>query len=228
MRCRPLCAALLVVAVAAGCGSDGAAGDGGRADMASHSGHAAAPTGRTRPVSSPAAGRTGHPAAPPTDGGGHPPSPSTAEASGFSPTDTAWLQLMIPMNERVLPVLDLAARDGSIAAVRKLGEELAAAHREELTHLRDLRSRAGVPDVNVHEGHDMPGMPTAAQLDALRAARGERFDRLFVAYVRAHLDQSLKVTRGELTAGTDPRALSAAEALADTRTAQLRSLARVG
>lgn len=82
--------------------------------------------------------------------------------------------------------------------------------------------------MNVHEGHDMPGMPTAAQLDALRAARGERFDRLFVAYVRAHLDQSLKVTRGELTAGTDPRALSAAEALADTRTAQLRSLARVG
>lgn len=159
-------------------------------------------------------GQTGHSPTPP---------PETA-ASGFNGTDAAWLQLMIPMAERALPLLELGARRGSTPAVRELGASLAAAHRGELARLRALRVSAGLPGADVHAGHDMPGMTTAERLGALRAARGERFDRMFLERVRAHLDQSLKVTRGERDAGADPRALAAAADLEKTRTGQLREL----
>ncbi|NUR89461.1 MAG: DUF305 domain-containing protein, partial [Nonomuraea sp.] len=55
----------------------------------------------------------------PTDAAG----PRTAQpvASGsVNPTDLAWLQLMIPMDERVLPLLDLGASRGHASAVGQL------------------------------------------------------------------------------------------------------------
>ncbi|MFC5815004.1 DUF305 domain-containing protein [Nonomuraea harbinensis] len=159
---------------------------------------------------------------------GHAPPPTpVASASGFNGTDAAWLQLMIPMAGRALPMLDLGARRGSTPEVRELAASLAGAHRDELDRLRELRAAAGLPDVNVHEGHDMPGMATAARLDAMRGARGKAFDRLFLESVRAHLDQSVKVTRGERDSGADPRALAMAADLERTRTEQLKALSAV-
>ncbi|WP_053175832.1 DUF305 domain-containing protein [Nonomuraea sp. SBT364] len=158
--------------------------------------------------------------------GTHAPS-RTHPGAGFNATDTAWVQLMIPMIERTLPLLDLAARRGT-GGTRGLAAALGRAHRAELDRLRKLRDDAGVSPVNVHEGHDMPGMVTASQLDDLRAAGGKAFDELFARRLREHLDQSLKVTRGERGSGSDPRALALAADLVRSRTGQLAQLARLG
>jgi uncharacterized protein (DUF305 family) len=134
---------------------------------------------------------------------------------------------MIPMIERTLPMLDLAERQAADPAVGRLASSLAIAHRAELARLTELRQAARLSDVNVHEGHDMPGMVTAAELDAMRSADGKAFDGLFLRCLRDHLDQSMLVTRGERGSGADPRALALAADLERSRTTQLARLKKL-
>lgn len=158
------------------------------------------------------------------------PSPGRVDATSavLGPTDAAWVQLMIPMIERALPMLDLAARRGSTPEVRELASSLATGHRADLERLRALHREAGLPEANPHEGHDMPGMVTQARLEAMRQARGAAFDRLFLAELRAHLTQSVTVTQGERRSGSDARALALAASLEHARTAQLGRLPSPG
>ncbi|WP_336216134.1 DUF305 domain-containing protein [Nonomuraea sp. LPB2021202275-12-8] len=164
-------------------------------------------------------------AAPAPDGpSGSPASEGSASHGGFNGTDAAWVQLMIPMIDRTMPMLDLAAHEAADPAVRRLAASLGPAHRAERARLAELRKSAGISEVNVHEGHDMPGMVTASQLDAMRAAGGKELDELFLRCLRDHLDQSVLVTRGERASGSDPRALALAADLERARTAQLARL----
>ncbi|MER6169752.1 DUF305 domain-containing protein [Streptosporangium sp. NPDC001681] len=149
-----------------------------------------------------------------------PTAPAATPAAGFNTTDTAWLQLMIPMDERTLPLLDLGAERGHDPAVRRLAARIRKAHLAELERLREMLGRTGLPATNVHEGHDMPGMVTAADLAALRKATGPAFDRLFADRLREHLDQSAAVARSEQTAGADEGTRALAAAVERARAAQ--------
>lgn len=127
---------------------------------------------------------------------------------------------MIPMDERTLPLLDLGAERGHDPAVRRLAARIRKAHLAELERLREMLGRTGLPATNVHEGHDMPGMVTAADLAALRKATGPAFDRLFADRLREHLDQSAAVARSEQTAGADEGTRALAAAVERARAAQ--------
>jgi uncharacterized protein (DUF305 family) len=135
------------------------------------------------------------------------PSPAPAPvAAGPTPsgTDIAWLQLLIAMNERIIPVLDLVPARAADPGIRTLA---AAARRTwvgELTELHGIAEWAVLPTANPHEGHDMPGMVTADQLAALDRAHGPAFDRLFAAAYRAHLDQAARLCTAEQRSGADP------------------------
>ena len=166
-----------------------------------------------------------------TTEGGHPaPSPSapprtTAAPSPVSdPTDAAWLQLMIPMDEQAVILLGLAAEKAD-PRLRVWAARLRTAQTTELAELRKLRDRMGLPDTDLHKGHDMPGMVTAADLEDARTAEGSAFDRLLVAQIRDHLRQSEQVSRSETTAGTRADATARARALVTARGEQLADLA---
>lgn len=139
-----------------------------------------------------------------------PPPPPPA----FNPTDTAWLQLMIPMNEQVLPALDLAPPElaGFAASVK-------GSHQRELVRLRQLRAEAGLPDTNLHAGHRMPGLVTEADLVALRAAPAG-----FSRELHEHLEQSALVSRGEQESGANQAVKDLAAAVSRSRAAQLGEL----
>ncbi|MED7930526.1 DUF305 domain-containing protein [Nonomuraea sp. LP-02] len=168
---------------------------------------------------------------------GDPPIAHHVTSGSVNPTDVAWLQLMIPMDERVLPLLDLGASRGHAPAVAQLAGRLRAAHVAELARLRAaLHSTAlhatgvpatGPPADNPHAGHDMPGMITAAELARLRTAEGPAFDTLFTGHLRAHLRQSRSVTRSEQVSGADPGIKALAAAIERIRTTQLSALGAV-
>lgn len=139
--------------------------------------------------------------------GGSPPGGGTGAPGGpggFSTTDLAWLHLAIAMDERILRVLELVPGRADDPDVTALARRLTATHRAELSRLRALRDRAGGPVANPHEGHDMPGMATSAQLDALRRASGPAAVAIFAAATRSHLDQSIRLARAVQEHGTEP------------------------
>ncbi|MFI8157664.1 DUF305 domain-containing protein [Streptomyces microflavus] len=147
-------------------------------------------------------------------------SPSTSS----TPTDAAWAQLMTPMNEKALALLTLAADRATEPLLRAFATRLHSGQEAELGRLRPLLARMGLPDTDVHAGHDMPGMVTEADLEAARAAEGAAFDRLFLTGIRDHLRHSAQVSRSEITAGARADAKQLAAALVTAREAALTEL----
>lgn len=146
---------------------------------------------------------------------------------GFGPTDIAWMELMIPMDEGLLRLLAMVPARTGDPGVRRLAERVGADHRAELVRLRQLLLRSGVALANPHEGHDMPGMVTAADLDAIAGTTGRSFDRLFAENLSGHLRQCVLVSRGERTSGANHDVKALAAAVEKDRGTQLAGLARL-
>ncbi|MGZ2359600.1 DUF305 domain-containing protein [Streptomyces sp. 372A] len=161
---------------------------------------------------------------PAADPGSTPPPAPSATGAPADPTDAAWVQLMTPMNEQAVELLSLAADRSGDAGVRRWAAGLRAAQNGELARLRPLLTRMGLPDTNVHEGHDMPGMVTAGDLARARALRGAAFDRFLVDRIGGHLRQTAQVSRSETGAGTRPDAKRLAAALVSARRTELARL----
>ncbi|MGW1201904.1 DUF305 domain-containing protein [Streptomyces cyaneofuscatus] len=147
----------------------------------------------------------------------------SASASG-TPTDAAWVQLMTPMNEKAVALLTLAADRATEPRVRAFATRLRGGQEAELGRLRPLLARMGLPDTDVHAGHDMPGMVTERDLEAAKAAEGAAFDRLFLTQIRDHLRHSAQVSRSEISAGAKADAKRLAAALVTAREAALTEL----
>ncbi|RKN06127.1 DUF305 domain-containing protein [Streptomyces radicis] len=147
-----------------------------------------------------------------------------AAVGTLNATDLAWIQLMIPVNDQLLPLLDDVAERGSDPAFREFAAGLAEQHRSELTELHALLDEAGVEYTNLHEGHDMPGMVTEDELTALAATEGAAFDREAKPHLREHLEQSARVSRSEAESGADADATALAAGLEEARADQLAEL----
>ncbi|MGW6055977.1 DUF305 domain-containing protein [Streptomyces sp. NPDC055189] len=151
----------------------------------------------------------------------------TAEPSlpGATATDTGWIQLLIPMDDQAEELLDLAAeRGGSAPGTATWASGLAKEHRSELSTLRPLLHRVGLPDTNVHEGHDMPGMVTESDLARGRRLTGAAFDRFVLKELRDHLGHSQRVSRSAARAAGSSEVRRLAARIADTRADQLKAL----
>ncbi|MGK5739945.1 DUF305 domain-containing protein [Micromonospora sp. URMC 103] len=154
--------------------------------------------------------------------------PSGGTATGaFSGTDVAWLQLTVAMNERLLKVLDLVPTRTTDPAWRGLAARVENVHRADLSRSRRLLVGSGAPATNPHEGHDMPGMVTAEDLAALRAASGPSFHRLVARHLRAHLTQAVRVAEAERRGGVNPATTALAAAVVRSGTAELARLDRL-
>lgn len=129
------------------------------------------------------------------------PASGPPRAAAFNATDIAWIQLMIPMDERARLLTDLAPGRAGDPALARFAERAAQRQGAELADLRGLLARSAAPDTRPHEGHDMPGMVTADTVRRAGALSGEEFDRVYAAALRAHLTQSLLLCAGERASG---------------------------
>jgi hypothetical protein len=129
--------------------------------------------------------------------------PNAAPAPAFNQTDVAWLELTVPMTENAVAALELAGSHGAATAVTG---QLLDGQRKLLDRLQTVRTRAGLPDVNIHSGHRLPGLITAADLVVLRDAQGEDFRHRLLPLVGAHLAQLVVLSRGEQQSGAEPSA----------------------
>lgn len=131
------------------------------------------------------------------------PAATPVPAAAFNQTDVAWLELTVQMTENAVAALELAASHGAATAVTG---PLLDGQQELLTRLHSVRTRAALPDVNIHSGHRLPGLITGADLVALRGAHGEDYSRRLLPLLGAHLAQLVVLSRGEQQSGAEPSA----------------------
>lgn len=106
------------------------------------------------------------------------PTLSASPTASFNATDIAWIQLMIPMDERARLLTDLAPSRAADTAVTALAARTGSRLREELRGLRELLELSGTADTRPHEGHDMPGMVRLDTIERARGMTGAAFDQI--------------------------------------------------
>ena len=127
-----------------------------------------------------------------------PPPPQT----GYGATERAFVELAIATDEQALKLLDLTD-DTSLVENRN-------------TELTELRKLLDAPYVNNHAGHDMPGMPTDAEIE-LASTNPDALKQ----FVHAHLTESLEVLRSAGAAITHPPTAEVVRLMERHRTSEL-------
>ncbi len=128
-------------------------------------------------------------------------------AMQFAPADVEFMQGMIPHHAQAVIMARWAASHGARADVRVLCERIAIAQSDEIRMMRrwlgdrkqevpDSMSTKHVMKMNgmVHEML-MPGMLSDEQMHALDAARGSKFDRLFLEGMIGHHEGAISMVR---------------------------------
>ncbi|WP_158983286.1 DUF305 domain-containing protein [Streptomyces sp. NRRL F-5193] len=151
--------------------------------------------------------------------------PPRAEA--FNATDTAWIQLMIPMHERALLLTELAPSRTHNPALADLAARTGQQLREETVALRGLLTLSRIPDTRPHEGHNMPGMVSLDTLSKARTTTGKEFDQLLTGSLRTHFTHTRDLCTSEQTSGAAPEARALASEIGKGATGELERLDRL-
>ncbi len=127
--------------------------------------------------------------------------------SSFTGDDVAFMQHMIVHHAQAVEMVELLQTRGDHPIVRRLGQRIALSQEAEMALMRDWLTERGQPlempglgggragtDHSAHTGHAMPasdapimsGMLSPAQMQALAAATGPVFDRLFLEGMIQH------------------------------------------
>ena len=129
-----------------------------------------------------------------------------ATAAQASPADIAFMQGMIMHHGQAVEMTALIPSHTENSVVRLLGARISSSQSDEMNFMkRWLVSRGEPVSTAMHGMSDMemsgkqtaamPGMLTAAQMTALRRAKGAAFDRLFLAGMIQHHGGALTMVK---------------------------------
>ena len=129
--------------------------------------------------------------------------PSTrAVLPPYSPADVQFMQHMITHHAQAVEMTALIDSHTPNKELRSLGARISRSQSDEINFMKRWLATRGEPITPAtHEmhmsGHEMlmPGMLTARQMDALRKARGEEFDQLFLKGMIQHHNGALNMVK---------------------------------
>lgn len=133
--------------------------------------------------------------------------PSLAPAKGTVPTpaDVAFMQGMILHHSQALAMVELLKTRSERDDMKLLGKKIEVSQTDEIKMMRGWLIDRHQPAPTPGAGHDqllqiggqpmkpMPGMLTDAQMQALAAAKGAAFDKLFLAGMIQHHQGALQM-----------------------------------
>jgi uncharacterized protein (DUF305 family) len=111
--------------------------------------------------------------------------------------DVHFMSGMIPHHGQALEMVALVPARAATEAVRAMALRMEISQRDEIGLIERWLAAHGEPVPDEHAVHTvmMPGMLTAEQMEALRAARGEAFDRLFLESMIQHHEGAITMVR---------------------------------
>jgi uncharacterized protein (DUF305 family) len=132
--------------------------------------------------------------------------PSTrATLPAYSPADVQFMQHMILHHAQAVEMTSLIESHTQNKQLRSLGERISRSQSDEINFMKRWLTTRGEPaSPAMHEmpGMDMsshqmlmPGMLTSKQMDALRKAKGEEFDELFLKGMIQHHNGALTMVK---------------------------------
>ena len=123
----------------------------------------------------------------------------------YTDADVAFMQGMIGHHEQALVMTSLVPARSNRSDVRILAERIDASQRDEMTMMRRWLTTREQQASHPRDDHDhaamsnehsrMPGMLSTGEVDVLAAAKGQAFDRLFLASMIRHHEGALTMVK---------------------------------
>lgn len=160
---------------------------------------------------------------------------TTLPADRYNRADVNFVQSMVVHHAQALEMGRLARTRAGDPKVRAMAERITDSQSAEILSLSSWlkRHRLYVPnrqDLELHMEHMrhgmmmMPGMVGPEQMDRLEAARGARFDALFLHSMIRHHEGALEMASG---VGNDGRAIVVSEMAAEVSAGQQAEIGRM-
>ncbi|MFI2213888.1 DUF305 domain-containing protein [Streptomyces sp. NPDC020141] len=166
------------------------------------------------------------------------PAGSGPAPGAFNDADVMFAQMMIPHHEQALDMAELADGRAADAEIVELSDAIAAAQDPEIEKMTSWLKSWGKP-ASAHgvggmdhggdsaEGSGMSGMMSEKDLDRLKAAQGEEFDRLFAQMMIDHHRGAVEMAEDERKNGRNATAKKLAADVAATQSTEIDALERI-
>jgi uncharacterized protein (DUF305 family) len=175
-------------------------------------------------------------------GGGTPAStaaPTTAEPPAATPadagaqhndTDIRFAQMMVPHHQQALAMAEMALERAESPDVKALAEQIRAAQDPEIATLNGFLENWGVQPMDSGMGHSgmdhsgSGGMMTQGDMDALGAASGAAFDKMFLEMMIVHHEGAVAESEREVSDGANAQAKELASQIISGQTAEIEQM----
>jgi uncharacterized protein (DUF305 family) len=124
--------------------------------------------------------------------GGHMNRQSTS--ANYTGADIMFLQMMIPHHRQAVDISNLAMKSSKDAELLALAKKIAADQAAEIIQMKAWLKDAGAGTDMGHSMEGMGGMLNDAELSALNAETGTKFDLLWLKGMTGHHDGAIHMT----------------------------------
>jgi len=156
--------------------------------------------------------------------------PTEDAGAEHNDADVEFAQGMIPHHQQAVEMADIALDPsvGASAHVVDLATRIKAAQAPEIEMMSGwLNTWAAPMTMDTSTGHDMGGMNgmmSAADMDALKAAKGAEFDTMWLTMMIEHHTGAIAMAEAEKANGMSADALTLAQAIIDAQQAEIAEM----
>jgi len=115
----------------------------------------------------------------------------SSSSANYTGADVMFLQMMIPHHQQAIDISNLALKTSKDAELLALAKTIAADQAAEITQMKSWLKDAGATTDMGHSMDGMGGMLNDAELSALNAETGTKFDILWLKGMTGHHDGAI-------------------------------------
>ncbi|GAA1411520.1 DUF305 domain-containing protein [Oerskovia paurometabola] len=158
-------------------------------------------------------------------GNGSPSQDTGADAAGANDADVMFAQMMIPHHEQALVMSRIVLdTEGVDPAVVDLATRIESAQEPEIATMEGFLAEWGASTTGDHSGHEMDGMLSDEEIQALEAADAATVSRLFLEGMIAHHEGAVDMAEAELADGENAEALALAQEIIDAQEQEIQEM----
>jgi uncharacterized protein (DUF305 family) len=147
----------------------------------------------------------------------------SAQATGpYDASTVMFAQMMIPHHQQAVLISRLALKQSSNPAVKKIAAKIIAEQSPEI-----LQMQRWIPsDEMMAMGHSMQGIVSPSDLAKLRAARGKKFDGLYLVDMTLHHQGAIAMAT-PLMKSMNPEVAALSKSIVSGQTAEIKEMRRI-
>ncbi|RBY84453.1 DUF305 domain-containing protein [Blastococcus sp. TF02A-30] len=151
-------------------------------------------------------------------------STSASENAAFNDADVTFAQGMIPHHQQAIEMAQMASERAQDPRVLGLASRIEAAQQPEIETLTGWLKEWGAEDDGMGGMEHGGGMMSEEDMNALMAASGAEFDRLFLEQMIEHHTGAVEMATTEAGEGQNTEALAMANNIRDTQNAEIAEM----